>query len=150
MSDQPSEQATAIPGQDGLPGPIAVLALADEVSPRGAAASRLAADGKDADAFRTIGEVAQALSIRPHVLRYWEEQFPMLRPVKRSGGRRYYRPEDIALIETIVRLVHHEGFTLRGARQHLDAMAPAARASRRGGRIGQLREIRDELAHALD
>ncbi|WP_238339571.1 MerR family transcriptional regulator [Novosphingobium ginsenosidimutans] len=69
--------------------------------------------------MRTIGEVAKALGIRQHVLRYWEEQFPMLKPLKRSGGRRYYRPEDIALVETIDRLVHREGFTLRGARQAL-------------------------------
>ncbi|MFM6950036.1 MAG: MerR family transcriptional regulator [Novosphingobium sp.] len=99
------------------------------------------ADGKEEGALRTIGEVAKALGIRQHVLRYWEEQFPMLKPLKRSGGRRYYRPEDIALVETIDRLVHREGFTLRGARQALakgkqakvdraavasPAMAPAA------------------------
>jgi DNA-binding transcriptional MerR regulator len=61
------------------------------------------------------------LGIRQHVLRYWEEQFPMLSPVKRSGNRRYYRPEDVAMIETIDRLVHREGYTLRGARLALDA-----------------------------
>lgn len=77
------------------------------------------ADGKEEGALRTIGEVAKALGIRQHVLRYWEEQFPMLKPLKRSGGRRYYRPEDIALVQTIDRLVHREGFTLRGARQAL-------------------------------
>lgn len=74
---------------------------------------------KEEGALRTIGEVAKALGIRQHVLRYWEEQFPMLKPLKRSGGRRYYRPEDIALVETIDRLVHREGYTLRGARQAL-------------------------------
>ena len=73
-------------------------------------------DGKAPDALRTIGEVAKALGIRQHVLRYWEEQFTTLRPVKRSGGRRYYRPEDVALIARINRLVHHEGYTLRGAK----------------------------------
>ncbi|MDP3906866.1 MerR family transcriptional regulator [Novosphingobium sp.] len=73
------------------------------------------ADGKDAGALRTIGEVAHALGIRQHVLRYWEEQFPMLQPLKRSGGRRYYRPEDVQLVETIDRLVHHQGYTLKGA-----------------------------------
>ncbi len=77
------------------------------------------ADGKDEGALRTIGEVAKALGIRPHVLRYWEEQFPMLKPLKRSGGRRYYRPEDVTLVETIDRLVHREGYTLKGARQAL-------------------------------
>ncbi|AKM10120.1 MerR family transcriptional regulator [Croceicoccus naphthovorans] len=72
-------------------------------------------DGKDPQAFRTIGEVSSALDIKPHVLRYWEEQFPMLRPVKRSGGRRYYRPGDIDLLQTIDRLLNEEGYTIRGA-----------------------------------
>jgi DNA-binding transcriptional MerR regulator len=90
------------------------------------------ADGKAADALRTIGEVASALNIRQHVLRYWEDQFPMLKPLKRSGGRRYYRPEDVALVERIDRLVHREGYTLRGARLTLEgkgASAPAAPAA---------------------
>lgn len=80
-------------------------------------------DGKEPDALRTIGEVAQALGLRQHVLRYWEEQFPMLKPLKRSGGRRYYRPEDVVLVETIDRLVHREGYTLRGAKKALQAGA---------------------------
>lgn len=79
------------------------------------------ADGKDPEALRTIGEVAKALGIRQHVLRYWEDQFPMLRPLKRSGGRRYYRPEDVQLVEEIDRLVHREGYTLKGAKNALKA-----------------------------
>ena len=75
------------------------------------------ADGKDPEALRTIGEVAKALGIRQHVLRYWEEQFPMLRPLKRAGGRRYYRSEDVRTVETIDRLVHREGYTLKGAKR---------------------------------
>lgn len=90
------------------------------------------ADGKDEGALRTIGEVATALGIRQHVLRYWEEQFPALRPLKRNGGRRYYRPADIALVATIDRLVHREGYTLKGAKKALQAGAgrdvPAAPA----------------------
>ena len=72
-------------------------------------------DGKDADALRTIGEVSEGLGIKPHVLRYWEQQFSMLQPLKRSGGRRYYRPADVELVETIDRLVNQEGYTLKGA-----------------------------------
>ena len=86
-------------------------------------------DGKDAGALRTIGEVAAGLGIRQHVLRYWEQQFPMLRPLKRSGGRRYYRPEDVALVATIDRLINREGYTLKGARQAIEkgsAGAPEA------------------------
>lgn len=86
-------------------------------------------DGKAADALRTIGEVASALNIRQHVLRYWEDQFPMLKPLKRSGGRRYYRPEDIALVERIDRLVHREGYTLRGARLTLEGKGVSAPAA---------------------
>jgi DNA-binding transcriptional MerR regulator len=77
-------------------------------------------DGKDAGALRTIGEISDAFGIRQHVLRYWEQQFPMLRPLKRSGGRRYYRPEDVALVETIDRLINREGYTLKGARQAIE------------------------------
>lgn len=77
------------------------------------------ADNKAPDALRTIGEVADALGIKQHVLRYWEEQFPMLQPIKRSG-RRYYRPEDIALLVRIHRLVNDHGYTLRGARQAVE------------------------------
>lgn len=72
-------------------------------------------DGKDAEALRTIGEVSDALGIKPHVLRYWEQQFVMLTPLKRSGGRRYYRPGDIAMVEAINQLVNEEGYTLKGA-----------------------------------
>lgn len=126
-------------------------------APASAPAAR-AADGKEAGAFRTIGEVAAALGIRQHVLRYWEEQFPMLRPVKRSGGRRYYRPEDVALIEEIDRLVHREGMTLRGARQWLSARPAATSAlpmaapqptPDMGAVILRLRQIRAGLSAAL-
>lgn len=86
-------------------------------------------DGKEPDALRTIGEVAKAFNLRQHVLRYWEEQFPMLRPLTRAGGRRYYRPEDIALIAEISRLLYAEGFTIRGARQALEER------SRNGGSV---------------
>ncbi|WFL76547.1 MerR family transcriptional regulator [Altererythrobacter arenosus] len=78
-------------------------------------------DGKDVGALRTIGEVGEALGIKAHVLRYWEQQFPMLKPLKRSGGRRYYRPEDVSLLETIDRLVNREGYTLKGAKAAIRA-----------------------------
>ena len=80
-----------------------------------AAVAALFHDGKDPAALRTIGEVARALGVPQHVLRYWESQFLMLRPLTRSGGRRYYRHEDIALAITIHRLLHREGYTIRGA-----------------------------------
>ena len=117
-------------------------------------------DGKDAGALRTIGEVAAGFDIRQHVLRYWEQQFPMLRPLKRSGGRRYYRPEDVALVATIDRLINREGYTLKGARQAIEngsastpaapAATPAAEAGAPGPDIRpQLVAIRERLANAL-
>lgn len=87
-------------------------------------ASATFTDGKDPEALRTIGEVAKALGIRQHVLRYWEDQFPMLSPLKRSGGRRYYRAADVRLVETIDRLVHKEGYTLKGAKVVLQSGNP--------------------------
>ncbi len=90
-------------------------------------------DGKEPGALRTIGEVAKALGLKQHVLRYWEEQFPTLRPLTRAGGRRYYRAEDIALLARINQLLHREGYTIRGARLALagkgEAAAVAAPAS---------------------
>ncbi len=77
-------------------------------------------DGKDDGAMRTIGEVANAIGVKAHVLRYWEQQFPMLNPLKRSGGRRYYRSEDIELVERIHCLVNDDGYTLKGARKVLE------------------------------
>ncbi|HEY6814008.1 MAG TPA: MerR family transcriptional regulator [Croceibacterium sp.] len=115
------------------------------------------ADGKEAGALRTIGEVAAGFDIRQHVLRYWEQQFPMLRPLKRSGGRRYYRPEDVALVATIDRLINREGYTLKGARQAIEngsagatAAVPVTTAASPAPDIRpQLRAIRDRLAAAL-
>jgi len=78
-------------------------------------------DGKDEGALRTIGEVSEALGIKPHVLRYWEQQFSVLEPLKRSGGRRYYRPSDIATLQAIDRLINVEGYTLKGAKAVLRA-----------------------------
>ncbi|MXO60105.1 MerR family transcriptional regulator [Altererythrobacter salegens] len=118
-------------------------------------------DGKDAQAMRTIGEVAAALGIKQHVLRYWEQQFPMLQPLKRSGGRRYYRPEDVALVQMIDRLVNDEGYTLKGARLALEngpaeaesapvALAAASGAAPSGELLSKLMAIRGRLAKALE
>ncbi|HKS90174.1 MAG TPA: MerR family transcriptional regulator [Stellaceae bacterium] len=78
---------------------------------------------KAAAAFRTIGEVAAELDLPPHVLRFWEAKFPQLRPLKRGGGRRYYRPEDIALLRRIRQCLYRDGYTIRGVQQLLGAAA---------------------------
>jgi DNA-binding transcriptional MerR regulator len=74
---------------------------------------------KSADAFRTISEVAEHLATPAHVLRFWESRFPQIKPVKRAGGRRYYRPSDVALLEGIKRLLHSDGVTIRGVQKIL-------------------------------
>lgn len=117
--------------------------------------ANLFSDGKASDAMRTIGEVSKALRIKPHVLRYWEQQFAMLTPLKRSGNRRLYRPEDIALVAEIDRLIHREGYTLKGARAALQAARqmpdnPADVPAHNDAQIiPQLRAIRERLARAL-
>ena len=74
---------------------------------------------KSPDAFRTISEVAETLGTPAHVLRFWEGRFPQIKPVKRAGGRRYYRPADVALLAGIKRLLHDEGLTIRGVQKIL-------------------------------
>jgi DNA-binding transcriptional MerR regulator len=93
---------------------------------------------KAPDAFRTISEVAEDLDIPQHVLRFWETRFSQIKPMKRSGGRRYYRPDDVDLLRGIRRLLYGEGYTIRGVQRILkehgiksvqtlaDASAPAS------------------------
>jgi len=75
--------------------------------------------GKSEAAFRTISEVADELEVPQHVLRFWEGRFPQVRPLKRGGGRRYYRPEDVALLRRIRDLLYREGYTIKGAQKAL-------------------------------
>jgi DNA-binding transcriptional MerR regulator len=72
---------------------------------------------KSAGAFRTISEVADELNVQQHVLRFWETKFSQIRPLKRGGGRRYYRPEDVDLLKTIHKLLYSEGYTIKGAQK---------------------------------
>jgi DNA-binding transcriptional MerR regulator len=123
---------------------------------------------KSPDAFRTIGELSAELGVAQHILRYWETKFPQLRPLQRAGNRRYYRPADIALARRINTLLNHEGYTVRGVQQLLDAKAgtpatpaPAAQpapsptpvappaAQKSGVAVERLIELRDRLAAAL-
>lgn len=81
--------------------------------------SAKAAGAKSAEAFRTISEVAAELDLPQHVLRFWESKFPHVRPLKRGGGRRYYRPEDVRLLRRIRDLLYGEGYTIRGVQKLL-------------------------------
>lgn len=80
---------------------------------------------KSASAFRTISEVADELDLPQHVLRFWETKFPQIKPMKRGGGRRYYRPEDIQLLDRIRRWLYEDGYTIKGVQKLLkDGIAP--------------------------
>jgi DNA-binding transcriptional MerR regulator len=114
---------------------------------------------KSDSAFRTISEAADDIGVPAHVLRFWETRFGQLQPMKRAGGRRYYRPADMALLRQIKALLHEQGLTIRGAALALDARAapPAARidpaapqpAPHMPADLHALQAIRDRLAAAL-
>jgi DNA-binding transcriptional MerR regulator len=97
---------------------------------------------KSSDAFRTIGEVSDDLDVPKHVLRFWEGKFPQLKPMKRGGGRRFYRPEDVVLLKGIHHLLHSAGYTIKGVQrilreQGVDAVKTAvegAQAAASGGK----------------
>ncbi|MFO1205218.1 MAG: MerR family transcriptional regulator [Burkholderiales bacterium] len=73
--------------------------------------------------YFTIGEVSELCGVKPHVLRYWEQEFAQLKPVKRRGNRRYYQHQEVVLIRRIRQLLYEEGFTISGARNRLDAVS---------------------------
>lgn len=85
---------------------------ADETEP-------VRSNGKSAGAFRTTGEVAEELDLPAHVLRFWESKFPQVKPLKRGGGRRYYRPEDVDLLRRIRQCLYQQGYTIRGVQKLL-------------------------------
>ena len=117
------------------------------------------ARAKSADAFRTISEVADELDVPQHVLRFWETRFSQIRPLKRAGGRRYYRPEDVALVARINSLLNLEGYTIRGVQKLLSderkrpaagqAAPPASDGTPGKADLGTLRAVRDSLVEAL-
>src|SRR5215468_4732776 len=121
---------------------------------------------KGPEAFRTISEAADELHVPQHVLRFWETKFPFIRPMKRAGGRRFYRPADIAVLRGVRRLLHDEGFTIKGVQKlhreqgvkrllaagegeaapapsspHVDAHHPAAAAPARPALLDALRDL---------
>jgi DNA-binding transcriptional MerR regulator len=125
--------------------------------------------GKSAAAFRTISEVSDELDVPQHVLRFWEGKFSQVRPLKRGGGRRYYRPEDIDLLRRIRDLLYSEGYTIKGVQRLLRegrgkdgeadesappaavAAAPKAAASAPPGDVaGEIRAVIDELSELRD
>lgn len=101
--------------------------------------------------YFTIGEVSELCMVKPHVLRYWEQEFSQLRPVKRRGNRRYYQHHEVLLVRRIRELLYGEGFTIIGARGRLDEEANGAQPllRRRGAAARVTSEARAEPANAL-
>jgi DNA-binding transcriptional MerR regulator len=96
--------------------------------------------------YFTIGEVSDLCAVKPHVLRYWEQEFPQLKPVKRRGNRRYYQRQDVLIIRQIRSLLYEEGFTIGGARQRLtgdDAKSDVTQSQQ------IIKQIRMELEQVL-
>ncbi len=111
---------------------------------------------KAPEAFRTISEVADELEVPKHVLRFWEAKFAQLKPMKRGGGRRYYRPEDVALLRGIRFLLYNDGYTIRGVQKILREHGPRfvmdsrrmAEEDEQEGAMSQPHEIPDIAAEA--
>jgi DNA-binding transcriptional MerR regulator len=108
---------------------------------------------KAAGAFRTIGELSRETGLPQHILRYWETRFPQLRPLQRAGRRRYYRPEDVALVLRINSMLNQEGYTIRGVQKLLSTerkrVSIGNGAQPKADNIGAIKAVRDTLAQAL-
>ncbi|MGE0558853.1 MAG: MerR family transcriptional regulator [Burkholderiales bacterium] len=105
--------------------------------------------------YFTIGEVSELCGVKPHVLRYWEQEFTQLRPVKRRGNRRYYQHHEVLLIRRIRELLYDQGFTISGARNRLDELAnEPARVSRSHAAVAAnrpaLAQLRQDLKSVID
>ena len=101
--------------------------------------------------YFTIGEVSELCGVKPHVLRYWEQEFSQLKPVKRRGNRRYYQHQEVLLIRRIRQLLYEEGFTINGARNRLDAATQegSRRASAAAAKLDFV-QLKDELRGLIE
>jgi DNA-binding transcriptional MerR regulator len=99
--------------------------------------------------YFTIGEVSELCAVKPHVLRYWEQEFPQLKPVKRRGNRRYYQRQDVLVIRQIRSLLYDEGFTIGGARQRLTGDEAKTDVSQSQQIVRQLRMELEEVLRIL-
>ena len=101
--------------------------------------------------YFTIGEVSELCGVKPHVLRYWEQEFTQLKPVKRRGNRRYYQHHEVLLIRRIRELLYDQGFTINGARNRLDELVaePVKSVSSRAARNANLSGVRAEIQSVI-
>jgi DNA-binding transcriptional MerR regulator len=102
--------------------------------------------------YFTIGEVSELCGVKPHVLRYWEQEFTQLKPVKRRGNRRYYQHHEVLLIRRIRQLLYEEGFTISGARHRLDQGADEAPAKGTAASSSEVDSsaLREEIKNVID
>jgi DNA-binding transcriptional MerR regulator len=100
--------------------------------------------------YFTIGEVSELCGVKPHVLRYWEQEFTQLKPVKRRGNRRYYQHHEVLLVRRIRQLLYDEGFTISGARNRLEDAQSQAEAPSLTKRSGDTLSLREELAGIIE
>ena len=103
--------------------------------------------------YFTIGEVSELCGVKPHVLRYWEQEFTQLKPVKRRGNRRYYQHHEVLLIRRIRERLYDQGFTISGARNRLDELVsePSSKAGRPSPRAGAgIASLRKEIQNVLE
>lgn len=107
-----------------------------------------AASEKAAGAYRTIGELSRETGLPQHILRYWETRFTQLRPLQRAGRRRYYRPEDAALVRRIAAMLAQDGYTIRGVQKQLATEQKQAAPSFKPS-VERIAAVRDALAAAL-
>jgi DNA-binding transcriptional MerR regulator len=98
--------------------------------------------------YFTIGEVSELCGVKPHVLRYWEQEFTQLRPMKRRGNRRYYQHHEVLMIRRICDLLYEQGFTISGARNKLQELVQIERDKKRAGEV-MLQGLEDELEDNL-
>ena len=99
--------------------------------------------------YFTIGEVSELCGVKPHVLRYWEQEFPQLNPVKRRGNRRYYQRQDVLLIRQIRSLLYEQGFTIGGARQKMSGEEAKEDVTQSQQIVHQLRVELEDVLHLL-
>ena len=99
--------------------------------------------------YFTIGEVSELCGVKPHVLRYWEQEFPQLKPVKRRGNRRYYQRQDVLVIRQIRALLYDQGFTIGGARQRLDGEEAREDVTQTQQIVRQMRTELEELLKTM-
>lgn len=134
------------------------MRMPEMLSPPPSAAARR--NAKSADAFRTISEVAQELEVPQHVLRFWESKFPQVKPLKRAGGRRYYRPDDVLLLRRIRQCLYEQGYTIKGVQKLLREGAlktddiprltlPTTAGVREGDKVDDMRRELFELRREL-